>query len=115
MNAIQVTVGNGRHYGGGMTVDEHASIDDGRLHLLVVKPRGFWKLIRFFPDLYRGRHQTWDGVRPLVGRNIEITTNRPLNVNTDGELTTVTPARFHVVSQALSVFAPPQRPANQKR
>ena len=98
-----------------MTVDEHASIDDGRLHLLVVKPRGFWKLIRFFPDLYRGRHQTWDGVRPLVGRNIEITTNRPLNVNTDGELTTVTPARFHVVSQALSVFAPPQRPANQKR
>jgi len=106
LNAIQVTVGNGRHYGGGMTVDEHASIHDGRLHLFVVKPRGFWKLIRFFPDLYRGRHQNWDGVRPLVGRDIEITTYRTLNINTDGELTTVTPARFHVVSQALSVFAP---------
>ena len=38
VNAMQVTVGNGRFYGGGMVVHEEATIDDGRLDLYALKP-----------------------------------------------------------------------------
>jgi diacylglycerol kinase family enzyme len=32
VRTVQVTVGNGRHYGGGMTVAAAAALDDGLLH-----------------------------------------------------------------------------------
>jgi diacylglycerol kinase family enzyme len=45
-------------------------------------------------------------VLALRARTVEVGTGRPLPVNTDGELTTSTPARFTVVPRALSVFVP---------
>ncbi len=33
LHSMQITVGNGRHYGGGMTIVDDATIDDGRLDL----------------------------------------------------------------------------------
>jgi len=46
---------------------------------------------------------------------VEIRTQRPRSVNTDGEITTETPARFKVISQAISVFAPLQTPVQDER
>ena len=40
----QVSVGNGRYHGGGLTVAEDAAIDDGKLDLYVVYPGTFWQL-----------------------------------------------------------------------
>ena len=37
---------------------------------------------------------------------VEIRTGRPKKVNTDGEITTETPAQFRVLRQVVSVFAP---------
>ena len=37
LRAIQITVGNGRHYGGGMTVSEDAAIDDGWLDVYCLR------------------------------------------------------------------------------
>ena len=38
--AMQISVGNGRHYGGGMTIAADAAIDDGALDLVSVAPQG---------------------------------------------------------------------------
>jgi diacylglycerol kinase family enzyme len=42
----------------------------------------------------------------LVGREFEVLTRRPMEVNTDGEVTTRTPARFSVLPAALEVVVP---------
>jgi diacylglycerol kinase (ATP) len=106
LRAIQIAVGNGRYYGGGMTVSEDAAIDDAKLDVYCLKPLGFWRLLVLFPALRRGRLKERDEALVMSGREIELRTRRQMPVNTDGELTTRTPARFTVVRQAISVFVP---------
>lgn len=106
LRAIQVTVGNGRHYGGGMTVSENAAIDDGWLDVYCLRPGSFWGLLALFPALRLGRLRHRESVRVMRGRTIEVSTRRRLPVNTDGDLTTYTPAEFKVVPGALEVFVP---------
>ena len=43
--AYQVSVANGRYHGGGLTVAEHAAIDDGMLNVYFVAPGTFWQLV----------------------------------------------------------------------
>jgi diacylglycerol kinase (ATP) len=106
LRAIQITVGNGRHYGGGMTVSEDAAIDDGWLNVYWLKPGNFWRLLVLFPALRFGRLRRSKAVHVTRGRVIELITRRPMPVNTDGELTVTTPAEFRVVPGALEVFVP---------
>jgi YegS/Rv2252/BmrU family lipid kinase len=104
---IHVAVGNGRHYGGGMTVSEHARIDDGRLHIYSLEVDSLWRLLRLLPALRSGRHDAWKEIRTLEGEEIEVRTpRRPRSVNTDGEIVTQTPAYFRVRGHAISVFIP---------
>ena len=58
------------------------------------------------PVLRRGAQRTSNKVDALEGTAFEIRTERPMRVIADGELTTHTPARFSLVPDALSVFAP---------
>jgi diacylglycerol kinase (ATP) len=106
LRAIQITVGNGRHYGGGMTVREDAAIDDGWLDVYCLRPGSFWGLLALFPALRLGRLRHRESAHVMRGRTIEVRTRRPLPVNTDGDLTTRTPAEFRVVPGALEVVVP---------
>lgn len=103
---VHVAVGNGRHYGGGMTVSEDASIDDGRLDLYSLEVQNFWRLLRIAPALRSGRQYAWAEIRTHSGDAIEIRTSRPRSVNADGEITTQTPACFRLLRRALEVYVP---------
>lgn len=103
---IHLAVGNGRHYGGGMTVSEGAAIDDGRLNVYSLEVRRFWRLLVLLPAMRRGDHGRWEEVRTLSGSDITVRTRRPRSVNTDGEITTRTPVRFRVRPGAVTVFVP---------
>jgi YegS/Rv2252/BmrU family lipid kinase len=105
LHSVQIWVGNGRHFGGGMTVATDAAIDDGMLDLVSLAPRGFWGLILTSPLLRWGHHDD-PRVRHWRGTEIEIHTHRPMPINTDGELTTETPARIEVDPKAITVFTP---------
>ena len=107
VRTLQVAVGNGRFYGGGMTIDETAAIDDGQLNLYSLEFEGIWKLAMIYPAFRSGRHGLWQEVRTASFQEVEIRTRRPRPVNTDGELTTRTPARFRVLRGAVSVLVPP--------
>jgi YegS/Rv2252/BmrU family lipid kinase len=106
LRAIQVTVGNGRHYGGGMTVSENAAIDDGWLDVYCLRPRTFWHLMTLFPALRLGRLHRQEAALVMRCRMLEVRTRRPMPINTDGEITTRTPARFEVIRKAISVCVP---------
>jgi diacylglycerol kinase (ATP) len=106
VRTIQIAVGNGRHYGGGMTVAEEASIDDHRFHLYSLEPLGVWDMLRFAPALRAGRFEPHHPVDIEQGRCIEIVTRKPMAISADGEVVTSTPARFELLPGAVGVFVP---------
>jgi YegS/Rv2252/BmrU family lipid kinase len=108
VHAIQVAVGNGRHYGGGMTVAADAAIDDNLLHLYSISPLSLMRLLLLAPALRTGWQGRFEGVHRLCGTRIDIDTRRPFPVNTDGEVTTQTPVQFEVMPAAIEVMVPPE-------
>jgi diacylglycerol kinase (ATP) len=102
---IEIAVGNGRHYAGGLTVSEEAEIEDGELHLYVVKPRSLWRMFLAIPAFRKGKAER-EWIRYLNGKRIFVKTRRSLPVAVDGELVTQTPALFEVLAAALPVFVP---------
>ncbi|HEY9747377.1 MAG TPA: lipid kinase [Allocoleopsis sp.] len=106
VRTVQIAVGNGRHYGGGMTVVPDATIDDDRLDLYSLELQRWWQIIPLLPAMQQGQHIKSPKVRALAGKEFTIRTRRPRPINTDGEITTYTPATFRVVPKALSVLVP---------
>lgn len=109
VRTIQVMVANGRHFGGGMTVDQAAAIDDGALDLVSLEVERWWQLVGLLPAMWRGTRARNRHVRALRGREFEIVPvkNRKMRVTADGEVSGRTPALVRIVPHALSVFAPP--------
>ncbi|KJB89921.1 lipid kinase [Skermanella aerolata KACC 11604] len=106
VRTVQIAVGNGRHYGGGMVVEGSARPDDGVLHLYSLEVDHWWKLLALYPAFRQGRHGEWRDVRAFACTEVEVRTKRRRTINTDGELTESTPARFRVRPGAIRVYAP---------
>mgnify|MGYP003895600107 CR=1 FL=1 len=110
VRSIQVSVGNGRHYGGGLTIDEHAQIDDGLLNLYSLEISHWLQIIPLLPSLWRGRLSSSKNARTMQGTQFEIRPRRrrAKTIMADGEESGLTPAKFRIVPNALSVFVPQQ-------
>lgn len=104
--SLQIAVGNGRHYGGGLTVVEDAAIDDERLDLYSLEIPRWWHLFFLLPALRTGRFSDRIGISHWTGTQIQVWTHDPKSINTDGEITTQTPALFELIPKALKVFVP---------
>jgi diacylglycerol kinase (ATP) len=108
VKTLQIAVGNGRHYGGGNIVEETAAIDDGTLDLYSLEVGSVWKLALMARDFRQGSHGAWQEVRTERCTEFEIRTRKSMPINCDGELITETPAKFSVLRNAVTVFAPKQ-------
>jgi YegS/Rv2252/BmrU family lipid kinase len=106
VRTLQVAVGNGCYYGGGMAVHEDACIRDGKLHLYSLELDSVWHFLPMLRDFRRGTHGRHVAVRTLVGDKFEVATRRPRPVNADGEIVTTTPADFGMLPEALTLFVP---------
>jgi diacylglycerol kinase (ATP) len=106
VETLQIAVGNGRYYGGGMLIEEGAAIDDGMLDVYSLEPRSRWMLLFMARAFRAGEHDKLKGVRSLRCRTVTVTTREPRDVCADGEIVTHTPANFAVLPQAVRVFAP---------
>lgn len=115
VKTIQIAVGNGRYYGGGMTVADDAEIDDQQLDLYSLEIKHWWQTVPLIWKLRGGKHQQASGIRTLQGQQIEVYTRKPQKINTDGEITTSTPASFRVIPKAISVFVPLEGEERQDR
>lgn len=106
VKTVQIAVGNGRYYGGGMAVADDAAINDQRLDLYSLECERWWQILLLLPAIWRGKHSNWPGVRTLDGTEFEISTKRPYPINADGEIVTYTPAKFKLIPKAVAVFVP---------
>jgi diacylglycerol kinase (ATP) len=113
VKTLQVSVGNGRHYGGGMTVASSARPDDGKLDIYSLEVAHWWRLLALLPYLRLGTHGQWRDVRSFQALECKVVTRRPMPINTDGELSTTTPAHFRLWPRCIRVFAPAQNSSDQ--
>lgn len=103
---VQIAVGNGRYYGGGMAVAADAAIDDQRLDLYSLEIDHWWQMLVVLPAMRQGNHGNLPWVRSWQGKEFQVYARKPRAINTDGEITTATPAHFRVVPKALRVLVP---------
>ena len=106
VDAYQIAIGNGIHFGGGLTVSPEAAIDDGLLDVYAIETASVPELIALAPRLRDGTLVERDDVAFFRGPSARVETRAPMPVNTDGEVTTETPAEFSVLPKALTIFAP---------
>jgi diacylglycerol kinase (ATP) len=106
LRSIQLAIGNGRHYGGGMTIRQDAAIDDQFLNLYSIDPQPAWRLVPALPAIFKGTMRDNAPIHLMDGREIQVTTDRRMPIAADGEITAYTPALFRVKKELLPVFVP---------
>jgi diacylglycerol kinase (ATP) len=103
-----LSVANGRFFGGGMKVAPAARLDDGALDLVRFGDMGLSDLLRHGLDLYSGRHLDLAEVSTARVRVVEAepTDRQEVLLDVDGEQPGRLPARFEVLPRALLLRAP---------
>src|SRR5829696_9824901 len=103
---LQVAVGNGRFYGGGMVVAPESGIDDSTLDIYAIELGRRRNLIGVARYLKSGDFIRMEGVHHFRTSRVQIETDPELAVNIDGEVVARTPQNFSVARNALNVLVP---------
>ena len=101
-----VLIGNGRFYGGPVTLFQEARVDDGLLDALVFQKMGYLDIIRYLGNILMGSHTDLPDVISCQARKIEVTSDEPIPVEVDGELAMELPVTFGFSSRKLRVLVP---------
>lgn len=101
--AFLVVVANAQYYGGGMKISPRSYPGDAVLDVLVFKgPKS--DSFTMIPRIYRGEHIPHDHVEELrVRHELVIEADRPLPIESDGEVLGTTPATVEVLSQPIQM------------
>lgn len=104
VDAMLVAVGNGPSFGGGLRITEGASIDDGWLDVVVIKPMSKVELVRTYPKLYTGKHVTHPAYEHHRVRSVTVAAPGVV-AYADGERLGSLPLTVNVAPNALRVLA----------
>lgn len=111
--AATVVVANSGYYGSGMKIAPAASVEDGRLDVVVIEAASRVALMRSLPKVYDGSHVALPEVSVLTGTTVELrgTSRSAIPVGGDGEplgplpSLDAAPATVEVLPGALAVLA----------
>ncbi len=101
---LQLSVGNGRFYGGGCVVSPGSGIDDRMLDVYAIEAGPYRELFRVLRRLRGGAHMQSHLVSHFQTRSIHVETLPAMPINVDGEILTSTPATFSLAPNALRVL-----------
>lgn len=103
---LQVAVGNGRFYGGGMVVSPESGIDDHTLDVYAIelgRQRDLFGVARYMKS---GDFILNEAVHQYRTRAVRLEAEPVRPINVDGELVAHTPTTFTVARNALKVIVP---------
>jgi diacylglycerol kinase family enzyme len=106
LECLQVTIANGIHYGGGMTVSDEAGIDDGMLTVLCIQRQPAWDLASHALALRNGNADEVEEFEIFNGTKVRLETSTSMPASADGELVAETPLDCECRPGILPVFAP---------
>jgi len=107
---LLLAVCNGRQAGGGYVVGPQARLDDGLLDVLVVPNVSVDAWGQVLHDLLNLDQQPGERVQYWQVPSLEITAERPLYINLDGEPLLDSHFQFQVLPKRLSAILPPALP-----
>jgi diacylglycerol kinase (ATP) len=94
---------NGRYFGGGMRVGPNATLDDGKLDVIVLGDFSVIEVLLNTPKIYNGTHLTHPKVSEYRGTTITVESKQRMLIEADGELIGEGPATFHILPAALKL------------
>jgi diacylglycerol kinase (ATP) len=101
----QVVVANGSYFGiTRLAPDAH--VDNRQLVVFTMESFTRWQMVRMWLTFFLGNARQAKEARYFVTPEVTIETDPPQYMNVDGEVTTQTPVRFTVASEALKIMAP---------
>jgi len=106
VSITQVSVNNGKFFGGGMKIAPRASLVDGRLDLVVIRKLSLARIAANGPRLYSGTHLSLPEVDHVQVESVSarpVSEGATIELEVDGETPGVLPARFSIHPRALSI------------
>lgn len=103
--AMLVAVGNSDSFGGGLRLTHGASLDDGLLDVVIIRPLSKAKLVRAYPKLFKGTHVTMAEYERIPCRHVTVAAPGVV-AYADGERFGALPLTVDVAPRGLTVFAP---------
>jgi YegS/Rv2252/BmrU family lipid kinase len=113
LTGYTVAVANSSTYGGGMRIAPGASLDDGRLDVVLIAQMSRLAFLRSLPKVFRGDHILLPEVSTLRAREVSVRADRRFTVYADGEPAGELPLTMTVEPGAIRVIVPADGPACQ--
>lgn len=83
---LLVMINNSSRTGGGFHVSPKASVNDGLLDLVIVKPLSIMKRFFYLPKIEKGKHLHLPFVKHVTGTEFTVECDQELSAQLDGEL-----------------------------
>lgn len=106
LNSLLVAVANGKYYGGGINVTPKAKLDDGRLEVCMIERVGRFKILRLFPKVIKGEHESIKEVSFKSGKKVSVICKKTMAFNIDGEIVRGKQADFNIIEKGIKVVIP---------
>lgn len=103
---LLIAAGIGKYYGGGVYALPDALIDDGIFDICFVEAKKRLQILRLFPKYMKGLHRTIPGVQLLRSNKVEITMDKSIPLNRDGEIILSEKAVLEMFHKALPFVFP---------
>lgn len=106
-DVLFVAFANSRQYGSHACIAPQASLDDGRLDLVIVEEQPVWRLVSRLPSFFLGRLSTRPGVTLSTFTEAMVIAGPGTDLHLDGEPRAVSgPLTVRVHPRALDVVVP---------
>jgi len=103
---LLVATANCPSYGGGLWIAPTAQLDDGLLHVCIIRRTSKIRILLLLPTVFTGKHVLEPEVSLHAVKKVRLESEHQLPLFADGEPVGTTPAEIQVKPSALSVFAP---------
>jgi YegS/Rv2252/BmrU family lipid kinase len=101
-----VAVANSNAYGGGMFLAPDASLQDGKLDLVLIGQVPKLRFLRLLPTVFKGEHVRLGNVEVRHARAVEISADRPFTMYADGDPIGDLPLTVRALPGAVRVLVP---------
>lgn len=105
-SGYSVAVANSGVFGGGMWLVPDASLDDGRLDVVLSGHRPRHRFLLNLARVFRGTHVDEPAFHVVRGREVTFSADRPFTAYADGDPIVALPATVRIRPGALRVLAP---------
>lgn len=104
--AVFVMAQNTPYCGGGQLIAPEATLNDGKLDVVIVHEVSPFELVKTFPKVYSGRHVTHPAFEVHRSTSVRVESESPLRKILDGDLFGTEPMNARIRPQAVRVLVP---------